>query len=296
MESGRSPPQKDHFSGTLLLSPRIPGKWPLFAFRNGVKPRSAEQATSRASDNSALRVGARACQASPADRIGGSSQRARQSSESKTTQDGTGSAGGMDHAKWSEKAWSPWGGSLVPAVRAVAAKYPGGRELVAILSVTTRGRADLVLRIEQEGELLTVMGSFHRDRVPHVEVGRKWACKLVADWMADHEPDAAKAALLSPEELAFWADDFRRAMACAGLPGCASAKRRHSRRRFLVNTEITQSPLILRDLRRGGPPLSSENWPRGTGGSIGERVEPVNPAISMSTIHDIYCMMLSVVG
>jgi len=73
------------------------------------------------------------------------------------------------------------------------------------------GGAELVLRIEGDGALWSVMADWRRDRVKDLAMGEVWAEAVISEWLGSHGHEAEAAALISPEEAAFWPSRLRAA-------------------------------------------------------------------------------------
>ena len=71
------------------------------------------------------------------------------------------------------------------------------------------GGAELVLRIEGDGALWSVMADWRRDRVKDLAMGEVWAEAVISEWLGSHGHEAEAAALMSPEEAAFWYWELR---------------------------------------------------------------------------------------
>ena len=157
-----------------------------------------------------------------------------------------------------------------------------------------------MLRIEESGELMAVMESLHRDWVKDLAQGQQWAEGLIEAWLAEHEPEARRTALLSAEEMAFWASHLRE------LRRPTEGMTRNMRRLAMRATLWGMARRSRADADRAqgiqgmpGEPTASG----GRGADAGPAARLVYPTISHkwtetgmhsreSIIHDIYCIML----
>ena len=72
-------------------------------------------------------------------------------------------------------AWERWAGSVVPAWRVELEAVGFCGVVVALLSHNAQGRAELVLRVEDKGDVVLVLGSARRQRVADLAQAQAWA-------------------------------------------------------------------------------------------------------------------------
>lgn len=188
--------------------------------------------------------------------------------------------------------WEAWKGSIVPAVRGCVVDYGAKRALWAILALNGRGRVELVLRIEEDGELWSVMADWRRERVKDLAAAQVWAEAVICEWLMVHGHEGRAAALMSPEEAAFWSSQLRvirdrtaKTMEAESNNGEADWSRAAG------PVRPPGSGLSIFTYFRINPPQASTNLdPNGAqsrGGFSGQ-----GGILSDSTMHDIYCSML----
>ncbi len=72
-------------------------------------------------------------------------------------------------------AWRPWGGSIIPAWRAEVGQLGFTGAVFALLGLSLQGRADLVLRVEDGGEVVLVLGSERARGLKDPQSAQRWA-------------------------------------------------------------------------------------------------------------------------
>ena len=81
--------------------------------------------------------------------------------------------------------WAPWAGSIIPAWRAEVESVGFCGVVAALLSLSAQGRAELVLRVEDKGEVVLVLGSQRTRGIKDAASAQRWAEGIVAVQMGD---------------------------------------------------------------------------------------------------------------
>ncbi len=82
--------------------------------------------------------------------------------------------------------WQPWPESIVPAwVKPIEKCGKNGRELVAVLTLNPRGRAELTMRFDERGGVMCVAGTVRGQGIRDPARAKLWAGAAITEWLTD---------------------------------------------------------------------------------------------------------------
>jgi hypothetical protein len=173
--------------------------------------------------------------------------------------------------------WQHWAGSILPAWRAELERWPRGRILAAVLSVDATGRADLVLRVEEDGQVVLTAARERAKGLRDPSAAMAWGTRAVRDMagaMSGGECGERLATGRLKRENAGMERSSRAAAPAASEPGSGTPPAAAAALRLSI------MPYLLKMGHETGP----QNGHNGTTAH--------GPKSALSTIYDIHCIYL----